>query len=80
VQRLWCDEGATAADQAEAQAAQGCPASWSRPVPNEAWAIDFVSDRTADGQPIKTLSVSDEHTREALATPTARRIGADATA
>jgi Integrase core domain len=34
----------------------------------------------ADGRPIKILTVTDEHTREALATPAARRIGADDTA
>jgi putative transposase len=56
-----------------------CPATWppssrirfGRPV--------FVSDRTADGRPIKILTVTDEHTREALATRAARRIGADET-
>ena len=46
-------------------------------APNEVWAIDFVSDRTADGRPIKILTVTDEHTREALATPAARRMDAD---
>ena len=40
-------------------------------APNEVWAIDFVSDRTADGRPLKILTVTDEHTREALATPAA---------
>ena len=48
-------------------------------APNEVWAIDFVSDRTADGRPLKILTVTDEHTREALATPAARRMGADDT-
>jgi putative transposase len=43
------------------------------------WAIDFVSDRTADGRPLKILTVTDEHTREALATPAARRMSADDT-
>jgi putative transposase len=46
---------------------------------NEVWASGFVSDRTADERPIKILTVSDEHTREALATPAARRMGADDT-
>jgi putative transposase len=45
--------------------------------PDQVWAIDFVSDRTADGRPIKILTVTDEHTREALATPAARKMGAD---
>jgi putative transposase len=47
--------------------------------PNHVWALDFVVDRTADGRPIKILAVTDEHTREALATMTARRIDADDT-
>jgi transposase InsO family protein len=47
--------------------------------PDQVWAIDFVSDRTADGRPLKILTVTDEHTREALATPAARRMGADDT-
>jgi len=47
--------------------------------PNQVWALDFVVDRTADGRPIKILTVTDEHTREALATPAARRITADDT-
>ena len=47
--------------------------------PDQVWAIDFVADRTADGRPLKILTVTDEHTREALATPVARRMGADDT-
>ena len=55
------------------------PGHLTATAPNEVWAIDFVSDRTADGRPLKILTVTDEHTREALATPAARRMGADAT-
>jgi transposase InsO family protein len=33
--------------------------------PDQVWAIDFVSDATADGRPLKILTVTDEHTREA---------------
>ena len=55
------------------------PGHLTAAAPNEVWAIDFVSDRTADGRPIKILTVTDEHTREALATPVARRMGADDT-
>jgi hypothetical protein len=47
--------------------------------PDQVWALDFVVDRTADGRPIKILTITDEHTREALATPAARRITADDT-
>ena len=55
------------------------PGHLTAAAPNEVWAIDFVSDRTADGRPLKILTVTDEHTREALATPVARRMGADDT-
>ncbi len=47
--------------------------------PDQVWAIDFLVDQTADGRPLKILTVTDEHTREALATPAARKIGADDT-
>jgi transposase InsO family protein len=47
--------------------------------PNHVWALDFLVDQTADGRPIKILTVTDEYTREALATPAARRMGADDT-
>jgi len=71
---------AQVADQTEA------PASWSADAghlvadhPDQVWAIDFVLDQTADGRPLKILTVTDEHTREALAAPVARRMGADDT-
>jgi transposase InsO family protein len=47
--------------------------------PDQIWAIDFLGDQTAEGRPLKILTVTDEHTREALATRAARRMGADAT-
>jgi len=47
--------------------------------PDQVWALDFLVDQTADGRPLKILTVTDEYTREALATPAARRIGADET-
>ncbi|MBX3356585.1 MAG: hypothetical protein KF724_12885 [Phycisphaeraceae bacterium] len=33
---------------------------------NEVWGLDFVSDRTADGRPLRLLVVLDEFTRECL--------------
>ncbi len=47
--------------------------------PGHVWAIDFVQDQTHDGRPVRILTITDEHTREALATPAARRLGADDT-
>lgn len=43
------------------------------------WGIDFQFDETADGRPVKILNVTDEYTREALATNAARRITAAGT-
>ena len=80
VQRLWRDEGLRLpARPKRRRRGPRMPGHLSAAAPNEVWAIDFVSDRTADGRPIKILTVTDEHTREALATPAARRMGADDT-
>jgi putative transposase len=80
VQRLWRDEGLRLpAKSKRRRRGPRMPGHLAAAAPNEVWAIDFVSDRTADGRPIKILTVTDEHTREALATPAARRMGADDT-
>lgn len=34
---------------------------------NHVWSYDFVADRTADGRPLKMLTIVDEYTRECLA-------------
>jgi putative transposase len=34
---------------------------------NDVWTYDFVAERTADGQPLKWLTLVDEYTRECLA-------------
>src|SRR5260370_12625242 len=47
--------------------------------PEEVGEIVFGSARAAEGRPLKIVTVTDEHTREALATPAARRMGADDT-
>jgi transposase InsO family protein len=44
--------------------------------PNHVWSWGFVMDRTADGRPIKLLTLIDEYTRECLAIHVARRIRA----
>jgi transposase InsO family protein len=45
--------------------------------PNHVWSYDFVQDRTHDGRRIRMLTVIDEHTRECLALPVARRLNSD---
>ena len=80
VQRLWRDEGLRLPTKARRRRrGPRMPGHLVADHPDQVWAIDFVSDRTADGRPIKILTVTDEHTREALATPVARRMGADDT-
>lgn len=37
-------------------------------MPNDVWAMDFVSDRLFDERPFRILTIVDCHTREALAT------------
>jgi putative transposase len=49
-----------------------------RPLyPNHVWSYDFVSHRTADGRPLRMLTVLDEFTRECLAIDVARRLKSD---
>jgi putative transposase len=79
VQRLWRDEGLGLPARAKRRRrGPRMPGHLVAAHPDQVWAIDFVSDRTADGRPLKSLTVTDEHTREALATP-AGRTGADET-
>lgn len=80
VQRLWRDEGLRLPPRPKRRRrGKRMPGHVEAVCPNQVWALDFVSDRTGDGRPIKILTVTDEHTREALATPAARRITADDT-
>ena len=80
VQRLWRDEGLRLPPKPRRRRrGKRMPGHVEAVCPNQVWALDFVVDRTADGRPIKILTVTDEHTREALATPAARRITADDT-
>ena len=41
---------------------------------NQVWSYDFVADRTANGHPLKILTIIDEFTRECLAIDVARSI------
>jgi transposase InsO family protein len=43
---------------------------------NHVWAWDFIHDRTADGRPLKWLTVVDEYTRECVALEVARSMRA----
>ena len=80
VQRLWRDEGLRLpAKTRRRRRGRRTPGHVTAACPDQVWALGFLSDRTADGRPIKILTITDEHTREALATPAARRITSDDT-
>jgi putative transposase len=80
VQRLWRDEGLRLPPRPRRRRrGPRMPGHLVAIRPDQIWAVDFVVDRTADGRPLKILTVTDEYTREALAAPAARRIGADET-
>jgi len=44
---------------------------------NDVWTYDFIADRTADGHPLKWLSLVDEYTRECLALEVAAAVTGD---
>ncbi len=41
------------------------------------WTLDFIHDRTACGQPLKWLTITDEYTRECLTLEVGRGVTAD---
>ena len=45
--------------------------------PDHVWSYDFVLDRTADGRPLRMLTLVDEYTRECLAIDVACSLKAD---
>ena len=61
--RLWLSDGSCIRRRAERK--------------DHVWSYDFVFERTEDGRALRTLVVVDEHTRECLATRTARRLGSE---
>jgi transposase InsO family protein len=42
--------------------------------PNHVWSYDFIADLTANGHPIRMLTLVDEFTRECLAIDVAKRL------
>ncbi len=82
VYRLWRQEGLKAPQKQRKKrrlgtSENGCSRKRAE-RPNQVWAWDFIHDRTAEGKPLKWLSIVDEHTRECLALVVARSITADA--
>jgi putative transposase len=83
IQRLCRDEGLRVMRRAKKRSHVGVsslPAARLRATyPDHVWALDFCFDQTTDTKTLKVLSVTDEFTREALATGVERSITADNT-
>jgi len=67
VQRVWKEEGLTQPVKKGRKRHQGGSVPLEATHANHVWTYDFIHDRTEDGQPLRTLTVEDEYTREALA-------------
>lgn len=74
VRRLWMALGLRRPPQrpkpTKKAAPRGCSANSCVNQParfkNDVWTYDFIADRTAEGRPLKCLSLVDEYTRECL--------------
>jgi len=72
VQRLWRDEGLRLpAKTKRRRRGPRMPGHLTAVHPDQVWAIDFVSDQTADGRPIKILTLEEARraSREAASQP-----------
>jgi putative transposase len=82
VHRLWRREGLRVPRKQRKRRALGHSANGCqrrRPAgKDDVWAWDFIHDRTADGRPLKWLSVVDEYTRECLVLEVRRSLPAGA--
>jgi transposase InsO family protein len=78
VERIWRQEGlkvpARQPKRGRLWLADGSIVRLRAERPDHVWAYDFVLDRTADGRPLRMLTVVDEHTRECLAIEVGRRL------
>ena len=81
VQRLWREEGLRVRPYAMKRRRVGTSTVPSKRLRaerrNQVWALDFIFDSTADGRPIKALTMCDEHTRESVGRQLGRSITAD---
>lgn len=67
VHRLWQQLGFQRPRRTKRQRRAGISPHPPRPTQiNTVWAVDFLYDQTASGQPLKILTVVDEYSREAL--------------
>ena len=69
IERMWREERLTLPRRKPRRRQTGTPPE-QRPKPptgpNEVWAYDFMHDRTAYGQKVRILTITDEFTRESL--------------
>jgi putative transposase len=80
VYRLWRKEGLKVPRRKKKKrrlghSGNGCAKRCAQ-ARNHVWAWDFIHDRTADGRPLKWLSVVDEYTRECVGLEVARSMSA----
>jgi putative transposase len=80
IYRLWRQQGLKVPRRKRkkrrlGQSVNGCVRRQAR-ARNHVWAWDFIHDRTADGRPLKWLSVVDEYTRECVGLEVARSMSA----
>jgi putative transposase len=82
VYRLWRQQGLKVPRKRRKKRRLGCSANGCarrRPgSPGDVWCWDFIHDRTADGRPLKWLSVVDEYTRECIVLEVRRGLTAPA--
>ena len=81
IYRLWRAEGLKVPQKQRKRrylghSANGC-ARHRAERKDHVWAWDFIHDRTAEGRPLKWLSIVDEYTRECLALEVGRGLTAD---
>jgi putative transposase len=73
IQRRWREEGLRVPVRRRKRQRLGastCPADrLAAEHPDHVWALDYQFDQTTDGRILKLLNVVDEHTREALTSP-----------
>ncbi len=71
IERLWRQEGLKVPPKQPKRAQlwlnDGSCIRQRPEYPRHVWSYDFVADRTADGRPIRILTIIDEYTRECLA-------------
>jgi putative transposase len=78
IQRLWRDEGLHVPKRpVRRRKHRRAPDNVVADHPDHVWAMHFAFDQTADHRPIKILNITDEFTRECVASVPARQINAD---